>query len=375
MADEGGELVAAAVVSTEGHVPEEGRELVATAVVSAEGQIAGESQVEAADVMAITATIASAGPMVLRIVRIVASSCRSLDVLRRGALGTVRVSSERSAVRMVQGSGDCCPNRWVPGATGGRRSNASFVGLHRGALDAPCECRHWAEQLRWKGGAARLERCAYRVVTDWRRVRVELVAEGRWVDVHPVASSQAGIATSRPRRRAFRQIRQRRAARPLAAVCACRAFRDHQLLYLSASHRALILGALAMRLDIAAPREIVFAAAAAPYADRQPRAMREKVESSQRTRRPVVRGLSRRWRSRWGLVGGPGSRPEGDQAVVRWMRLSSRSHQMLYVSLRGPGGSGGEFDGFSIHPADADGTLWRRPGLPVSALPTARCTG
>lgn len=37
-----------------------------------------------------------------------------------------------------------------------------------------------------------LERCAYRVVTDWRRVRVELVAEGRWVDVHPVASSQAG---------------------------------------------------------------------------------------------------------------------------------------------------------------------------------------
>jgi hypothetical protein len=49
-----------------------------------------------------------------------------------------------------------------------------------------------AEQLRWKGGAARSERCADRVVTDWRRVRVELVAEGRWVDVHPVASSQAG---------------------------------------------------------------------------------------------------------------------------------------------------------------------------------------
>jgi hypothetical protein len=33
-----------------------------------------------------------------------------------------------------------------------------------------------------------------------------------------------------------------------------------------------------LQLDIAAPRETVFAAAAAPYADRQPRAMRAKVE-------------------------------------------------------------------------------------------------
>ena len=71
-----------------------------------------------------------------------------------------------------------------------------------------------------------LERCDYRVVTDWRRVRVELVAEGRWVDVQLVASSQAGMATSRPRRRAFQQIRQRHATRALSAVCACRAFRD-----------------------------------------------------------------------------------------------------------------------------------------------------
>ena len=37
--------------------------------------------------------------------------------------------------------------------------------------------------------------------------------------------------------------------------------------------------------------------------------------------------------------------------------LAERGYQVLYVSLRGTGGSGGEFDGFTIHPADADGTL------------------
>src|SRR5215204_3588068 len=41
-------------------------------------------------------------------------------------------------------------------------------------------------------------------------------------------------------------------------------------------------------LDIAAPREIVFAAAAAPYADRQPRAMREKVEILERAGQMVL---------------------------------------------------------------------------------------
>ena len=53
-------------------------------------------------------------------------------------------------------------------------------------------------------------------------------------------------------------------------------------------------------LDIAAPRETVFAAAAAPYADRQPRAMREKVEILERAgqmvlaahRTPVGSGLT-----------------------------------------------------------------------------------
>jgi putative CocE/NonD family hydrolase len=38
--------------------------------------------------------------------------------------------------------------------------------------------------------------------------------------------------------------------------------------------------------------------------------------------------------------------------------LAERGYQVLYVSLRGTDGSGGEFDGFTIHPADADGTLW-----------------
>jgi len=41
--------------------------------------------------------------------------------------------------------------------------------------------------------------------------------------------------------------------------------------------------------------------------------------------------------------------------------LAERGYQVLYVSLRGTGGSGREFDGFAIHPADADGTLaWLR---------------
>jgi putative CocE/NonD family hydrolase len=41
--------------------------------------------------------------------------------------------------------------------------------------------------------------------------------------------------------------------------------------------------------------------------------------------------------------------------------LAERGYQVLYVSLRGTGGSGGDFDGFTIHPADGDGTLsWLR---------------
>jgi predicted acyl esterase len=36
--------------------------------------------------------------------------------------------------------------------------------------------------------------------------------------------------------------------------------------------------------------------------------------------------------------------------------LAERGYQVLYVSLRGTDGSGGDFDGFTSHPADADGT-------------------
>ena len=41
--------------------------------------------------------------------------------------------------------------------------------------------------------------------------------------------------------------------------------------------------------------------------------------------------------------------------------LAERGYQVLYQSLRGTGGSGGGFDGFTINPTDADGTLsWLR---------------
>jgi uncharacterized protein len=41
--------------------------------------------------------------------------------------------------------------------------------------------------------------------------------------------------------------------------------------------------------------------------------------------------------------------------------LAEGGYQVLYQSLRGTDGSGGEFDGFTINPADADGTLsWLR---------------
>jgi hypothetical protein len=67
---------------------------------------------------------------------------------------------------------------------------------------------------------------------------------------------------------------------------------------LGLGRRTRLLGPL--HLDIAAPCETVFAAAVAPYADRQPRAMREKVEILERAgqmvlaahRTPVGSGLT-----------------------------------------------------------------------------------
>ena len=57
---------------------------------------------------------------------------------------------------------------------------------------------------------------------------------------------------------------------------------------LGLGRRTRPLGPLHLPLDIAAPRETVFAAAAAPYADRQPRAMREKVEILERAGQMVL---------------------------------------------------------------------------------------
>jgi Polyketide cyclase / dehydrase and lipid transport len=51
---------------------------------------------------------------------------------------------------------------------------------------------------------------------------------------------------------------------------------------------ALVAGPGPFDLDIAAPRETVYAAAAAPYADRQPRAMQEKVEILERVGQMVL---------------------------------------------------------------------------------------
>ncbi|MDP4510556.1 CocE/NonD family hydrolase [Nonomuraea turcica] len=44
--------------------------------------------------------------------------------------------------------------------------------------------------------------------------------------------------------------------------------------------------------------------------------------------------------------------------------LAERGYQVLYQSLRGTAGSGGRFDGFTIDPADADGTLTRLRAQP-----------
>jgi lincosamide nucleotidyltransferase A/C/D/E len=58
--------------------------------------------------------------------------------------------------------------------------------VHRD-LDLALDARNQAAALR------ALERRGYRVETDWRPVRVELLAEGRgWVDIHPVVFDATG---------------------------------------------------------------------------------------------------------------------------------------------------------------------------------------
>jgi hypothetical protein len=71
--------------------------------------------------------------------------------------------------------------------------------LHRD-LDLALDARDEPVALR------ALERRGYRVETDWRPVRVELIAEGRgWVDVHPVVFRlNRARPPSQPRRPAVR---------------------------------------------------------------------------------------------------------------------------------------------------------------------------
>jgi hypothetical protein len=69
-----------------------------------------------------------------------------------------------------------------------------------------------------------LQRRGYRVETDWRPVRIELVAEGRgWVDVHPVVFDATGHGRQADIGGVISTIRQRRSTRAHLAVSSCRA--------------------------------------------------------------------------------------------------------------------------------------------------------
>jgi hypothetical protein len=68
---------------------------------------------------------------------------------------------------------------WVAGGWGVDALVGRQTRLHRD-LDLAVDARNETVALRV------LERRGYRVETDWRPIRVELIAEGRgWVDVHP----------------------------------------------------------------------------------------------------------------------------------------------------------------------------------------------
>jgi lincosamide nucleotidyltransferase A/C/D/E len=75
---------------------------------------------------------------------------------------------------------------WVAGGWGVDALVGQQTRLHRD-LDLAVDARIETMALRI------LERRGYRVETDWRPVRVELIAEGRgWVDVHPVVFDATG---------------------------------------------------------------------------------------------------------------------------------------------------------------------------------------
>jgi lincosamide nucleotidyltransferase A/C/D/E len=75
---------------------------------------------------------------------------------------------------------------WVAGGWGVDALVGRQTRLHRD-LDLALDAHNQTVALHT------LERRGYRVATDWRPVRVELIADGRgWVDVHPVVFDAAG---------------------------------------------------------------------------------------------------------------------------------------------------------------------------------------
>jgi lincosamide nucleotidyltransferase A/C/D/E len=78
-----------------------------------------------------------------------------------------------------------CPV-WVAGGWGVDALVGQQTRFHRD-LDLVLDARNETAALRV------LERRGYRIETDWRPVRVEMIAEGRgWVDVHPVVFDATG---------------------------------------------------------------------------------------------------------------------------------------------------------------------------------------
>jgi lincosamide nucleotidyltransferase A/C/D/E len=81
---------------------------------------------------------------------------------------------------------EACCSVWIAGGWGVDALVGRQTRSHRD-LDLALDAGNEAAALR------ALQRRGYRVETDWRPVRIELVAEGRgWVDVHPVVFDATG---------------------------------------------------------------------------------------------------------------------------------------------------------------------------------------
>jgi lincosamide nucleotidyltransferase A/C/D/E len=114
---------------------------------------------------------------------------------------------------------------WVAGGWGVDALVGRQTRLHRD-LDLALDARNETVALR------ALERRGYRVESDWRPVRVELVAEGRgWVDVHPVVFDATGHGRQADRGGGhFDYPREAFVQGALGGVCVPCLSRDQQLL-------------------------------------------------------------------------------------------------------------------------------------------------